>query len=1069
MQIVLTAASPIQADVVRFNTGALKQAIEDLINVHGADYANGPEYLRRLNKILKTIYSTPDEQLQQLRSLQRKALLDNPLLKTHKILLVKRTVDDMSSFVKLGLPSNHECHSSLNRRGYINEIALLDASQSEIGVKTLFRPKNGGYVGDIDLHWNADKFLFTRSNNENWSIWEMNIDGSGLRQVGDFPKDVDCMDPCYLPDGRIVFGSTASYQSVPCWHGQKWVCNLFLMDSDGSNVRQLCFDQDHDFHPSVLNNGQIVFNRWDYTGINHIFQRELMVMNPDGTGQRAVYGSNSWYPNSLYYPRALPGDPTKLVCIISGYHGVHRMGQLVILDTGKGWYKEDGIVKRISGRGESINPIIRDQLVDSDWPKFLYPYPISDKQFLVSCWENKNSTWKLCLADVYDNVVTIYEKPGAALFEPVLVIKHPIPPCIPDRVKLEQNDAVVYLSNVYRGSGLKGVPKDTIRSLRVFAYHFGYRGLAGPHKIGYGGPWEAMRILGTVPVEKDGSAIFHVPSNTPLSLQALDNEGKAVQLMRSWFTAMPGEYVSCIGCHENPSDAPEPVQSIAARLEPREISPWYGPARGFDFAREVQPVLNHYCVSCHNGKKDSIPDLRSEESIPEYRGLKISSLGVKRLHPKMSEDTQGFIKYSPAYDALLPYVRRVGIEDDVTMLIPGEYHADTSELVQMLQQGHKGVVLDPESWDRIVAWIDLNAPCHGTWGDVYPVPDGVGRRRRELQKQYGGPAADFERIPDLPVPLTGRTALKQNNLPSSQNINVEGWPFDKDEAERRQKKNNPCEFSLELAEGIILSMIFIPAGEFIMGESGDNARKVSIDKPFWMGKYEITNQQYQLFDPHHDSRYYAKRHARSDDQGLSLNDPQQPVVRVSWRQAASFCAWLSKKTGVDFTLPTEEQWEYACSAGTASPLFYGTCDNDFSMWGNMADESFSHGYHRTGLQITGGVEHLDLQGAALSVRQYNDGAIVTTNVGNYKPNPWGLYDMHGNASEWTLTPFATPISSHDSFKAHKTVKGGSFFDRPERSRTILRIGYPAWQRVFNVGFRVVCSENPNSIKVDAML
>ena len=175
------------------------------------------------------------------------------------------------------------------------------------------------------------------------------------------PDDVDSFDACYLPDGRIVFGSTASYQAVPCWHGLKRVSNLYLMNADGSGVRQLCFDQDHDLHPCVLPNGQVLYHRWDYTGINHIFLRELMAMNPDGTGQRAVYGSNSWFPNSLYFPRPLPGSSDKLICILSGYHGVHKMGQLVLVDTSRGWYEASGLVRRISGRGDPIEPEDRRQ------------------------------------------------------------------------------------------------------------------------------------------------------------------------------------------------------------------------------------------------------------------------------------------------------------------------------------------------------------------------------------------------------------------------------------------------------------------------------------------------------------------------------------------------------------------------------------------------------------------------------------------------------------------------------------------------------------------------------------
>jgi hypothetical protein len=272
------------------------------------------------------------------------------------------------------------------------------------------------------------------------------------------------------------------------------------------------------------------------------------------------------------------------------------MGQLIIVDPSVGWEEDGGIVQRISGRGAPIEPKVRDALVNGDWPMFLHPFPLSDKYFLVSCWKNPKSSWKIYLADVFDNLVLVHETPGYALLEPTPLTARPVPPVIPEQIDLASDDATVFISDVYAGPGLKGVPRGTIKRLRLVAYHFGYRGLAGSDKIGFGGPWEAMRILGTVPVKEDGSASFRVPAKTPISIQTLDAEGKAVQLMRSWFTAMPGERVSCVGCHETPKEVGHIAFSRAATRSPDKLAPWYGPARGFDFEREVQPVLDRHCV-----------------------------------------------------------------------------------------------------------------------------------------------------------------------------------------------------------------------------------------------------------------------------------------------------------------------------------------------------------------------------------------------------------------------------------------------------------------------------------------
>jgi hypothetical protein len=300
----------------------------------GPKYPRGAEFLTRLETLEKTAPGDPAAAA-KLTALRAEALLANPLMDFERLLLVRRKCNAPRD---PGFPTNHECNASLKRTGWDNEIAVLSPVRPDGALTTLYRPDDGGYVGEVDLHWDAQRLLFSKSDGTNWKIYEVRPDGTGLRQVSKMPDDVSAFDPCYLPDGRIVFGSTASYQAVPCWHGLKWVTNLFTMKADGAGVRQLCFDQDHDYHPCVLNDGQVLYLRWDYTGISHIYLRELMAMNPDGTGQRAVYGSNSWFPNSLFFTRPIPGRRDLLVSVLSGYHGVNRMGRLVVLDTARGWY-----------------------------------------------------------------------------------------------------------------------------------------------------------------------------------------------------------------------------------------------------------------------------------------------------------------------------------------------------------------------------------------------------------------------------------------------------------------------------------------------------------------------------------------------------------------------------------------------------------------------------------------------------------------------------------------------------------------------------------------------------------
>jgi formylglycine-generating enzyme required for sulfatase activity len=1037
---------------------SLRLAIADLAESFGPRYPRGRQYLERLRALEAAAGSGDPAAGAKLRRLKQEALLDNPLLHFDRLLVLKRERG------QLGLPVNHKCNAGIAQTGYDNEIAVLSPVRPGGRLRTLFRPRGSEYVGEIDLDFDGRRLLFTMPNGRTWQIHEIRTDGSGLRQVSRERPGVDNFDACYLPDGRIVFASTASFTAVPCWHGQQRACCLYSMNADGSGLRQLCFDQDLDLHPSVLPDGQVIYSRWDYSGPMHIYLRPLMVMNPDGSGQRAVYGSNSYWPNALYFPRGIPGSPGKIIAVLSGYHGVPRMGELVLLDTARGWYEADGVVQRIPGRGKPVRPVTRDKLVDRSWPKFLHPYPLSGKYFLVAAQPAARAPWGIYLVDVFDNMVPIRVDPKFDFFEPIPLRRTPRPPVLPDRVDPARDDAAVYLHDVYAGPGLAGVPRGTVRRLRIVAYQFGYPGLAGPDKIGRAGPWEAMRILGTVPVHEDGSTVFRIPASTPITVQPLDAEGKALQLMRSWFTAMPGETVSCVGCHEQPPDTPAVRYEAAATRPPDPIEPWYGPARGFDFEREVQPVLDKYCVGCHDGRPRPdgrrIADLRSERLVQGYRGLPLSKLGADRLHPDVRKALGGTnARYTPAYDALVPFVRRVNVEDDVALHVPGEYHADTSELVQMLRKGHFGVHLDGQSWDRLVTWIDLNAPCHGTWGDICAVPEGADRRRQELARLCGGPKEGPEAVPEIARPPVEPVLSQPPAGPSAGEPACPGWPFDAAEAARRQAAAGvPIERQIELGGGVTMKLARIPAGQFVMGQADGEPdeqplARVVIPEPFWMGVCEVTNQQYRRFDPSHESGYFAKRFQGADGPGLSLDGPRQPVVRVSWLRAMAFCRWLSQKTGMEFTLPTEAQWEYACRAGSAAPLSFGGPEADFSRHANMADLALGRRPTATGgLLLLVDIPH---------DRRFDDGAVATAAAGSYLPNAWGLYDMHGNAAEWTLSRYA-PYPYRDDGRnsatsgGRKVARGGSFRDRPKRCRAAFRLSYPAWQRVHDVGFRVVC-------------
>ena len=1040
----------LKAELARLKPEPMRRAIEDLSRTFPDDYPNGEAYLKLLDGVPALLErvgegdeAAADEAREVLKRLEG-ALLENPLLDFERLLVVKRSPGN------LGLPQNWQSNSSLPLSGFDNELAVLEGISPEGELTTVYRPENPVFVGDVDLHFEAGKVLFSSvGDNNRWQVFEMNADGTGLTQLPFiYEPDVDNYDACYLPDDDIIFTSTAPFVGVPCVTGASHVANLFRYDRKTGDIRQLSFGQDHDWCPTVLNNGKLLYLRWEYADIPHFVSRILFHMNPDGTEQFEYYGSNSYWPNAMFYARPIPDHPTKFVAVVGGHHDNPRMGELVLFDSNQGKQEADGVIQRIPGSGKKVEPIILDGLTSSSWPKYLHPYPLSDKYFLSACRPTAGSRWGIYLVDVFDNITLIKEADdGYALLEPLPLRKTKRPPVIPGRVEPERKDASVYMADVHIGGGLKGVPRGSVKKLRLLTYHWAYHGMGGQvNRVGYDGPWDVKRIIGTVPVEADGSAFFKVPANTPISVQPLDEKGQAVQLMRSWMTAMPGEVLSCVGCHETQATAPDTnIATLASKRAPSEIAEWYGPTRGFSFRREVQPVLDKYCVSCHDGSPrpsgPPTPDLRPSE--PENP-------------PGPAGGYQTGSKFSRSYMALRSLVRAATIESDIHMLPPGEFSADTTRLVQMLRKGHHGVELDGEAWDRLTTWIDLNAPEHGTWHENvgHAKVDHMRDRRKATMTRYAGIDEDAEAIgepADLGEPVAPGEIDHAAEAPT-----VAGWPFGAAEAERKQ--GDEVTRTVELADGITLELVRVPAGEFAMGDAdgcSDEApvSKVALAEPLWVGRFEVTNQQFALFDPDHDSRLEHGDFLQfgTQERGYPVNAPTQPVSRVSWDRAQAFCEWLSEKTGERFALPTEAQWEWACRAGTATPLSFGDTATDFAKLANLADQSLRH--------IDTFAPWVLPSGALMPWRKaaetVNDGHRVSAPVGSYEPNAWGLHDMHGNVAEWTRSPMRPYPYADSDAAGEMVVRGGSWYDVPDRARSAFRQAYPHYRGVYDVGFRVV--------------
>lgn len=1057
------------------NPTALKLAMNDLRSQPGYDYERMLKeweyiatHLEKVNSQISgadSLSALPKAEI--LLQKQRHILLSNPLLDMDRILVTRFTLGEkarrrMADALCLP-PSNYMGLMDLAHTGYDAEICELSKLRGEqLQKRTIFKPKTNTGIADVQLHWDANRLLFatpipvrlpSSKSTYSWQIYETRIDGSETQLVSNVAEpDLEFADPCYLPDGRILFTTNIGYNGIPCENGLRTIHNLALYNPADGTLRKTSFDQDGNWSPTVLSDGKVMYTRWEYTDLTHYFSRIVMHANPDGTETKALYGSGSYWPNSIFDMKQLPNAGSRFIGVVSGHHGVPRSGRLFIFDPAKGRKEIQGVVQEIPFKNRKTIPEIKDYLVDGVWPQFTRPYPLNDSYFLVAAKLHKNALWGIYLVDRFDNLVLIAENEGDGFVTPIPIIKRAVPPAIPDRVNLNSKEATVFIQDIYEGEGLKGVPKGTVKKLRVFTYEYAY--LNSPSDFdaqGIQSGWDIKRELGTVQIEEDGSAIFKVPANTPISIQPLDDKGRAIQWMRSWFTPMPGETVSCVGCHEDQNSLPIPKRVLASRKKPIALTPPEGGVRPFTFDLEIQPILDQYCIGCHNGVENRMT-LKGSDTELYKRGV------VTKIERH----------YSKSYLNLHPYVYRQGPEADIHVLRPYEYHASNSELIRMLGKGHHDVKLKEQDYSTLCKWIDLNAPYSGSFEIRHPYKGYEQyERRRELLEKYSGTNVDWQKeIRDYAALLEKkkptqaaeqplRLATKKEKVRSQ----IHKWSFDSSKAQALQEKEvKNKERMIEVAPGISMHFTWIPSGKYTravnqVDKYPTNYRVMHIKKGFWMGKLEVTNAQYCSLFPKHDSRYIGQQWKDHTTPGYPANKPEQPVVRVSWEEAMEYCRKLSDQTGLHITLPTEEQWEWACRAGSSTDMWYGNQDIDYSNYENMADIQIRN------LAVMG----VDPKPMPLDypLRKFwdfvprdkfaNDGKLVSTAGGQYAPNPWGIYDIHGNVAEWTISDRTDEAKE----VGDKIVCGGSWRDRAQTSTAFYRRYYKSWQAPFNVGFRVI--------------
>lgn len=789
------------------------------------------ELQRLVGKGFKGIYQGESQALSDAAKaleLKRCILLGNPLLDTDKIVAARYVLGEGARSAmapKLGTQNNNWSNQgSSGRKGFDASIVELSNLRGEVSVREVYKPKIDSPISDLRLHWDGDRMMFTQlCNDRRWNIFEVRLDGNGFHPlVENEEPDLEFYDGTYLPDGRIIANSNIGYHRVPCLSGSNPVGNMVLYNPEDRNLRRLTFDQDGNWNPVIMNNGRVMYTRWEYTDLTHYYSRIIMHMNPDGTENKALYGSGSMFPNSTFDVQPIPGTGSAFVGIISGHHGVARSGRMIIFDPTKGRKNVAGMVQEIPYRNRPIKEELKDRLVDGVWPQFIKPTVLSDKYFLVAAKLSPESLWGIYLVDIFDNVTCIFEAEDEGFISPALVRKVAVPPVIPDRVKMDEKEATFFIQDIYEGEGLRGIPRGTVKELRLHAYEYAYTSAKSDHNWhGIQSGWDIKRLLGTVPVEKDGSVIFKAPANTPLSIQPVDKDGVAIQWMRSWVTAQPGEVVSCIGCHEDQNQIAIPKRVIASQKDPDAITPPEGGVRSFTFDLEIQPILDRACIACHDGGKAF-----------DLRGGKKDKFG-----------------YGTSYLNFHPYIHRQGGEGDMVVLQPYEYHPNTSELVRMLKRGHHNVELTDKEWRTLYNWIDYNAPDKGYF-DVkslnktpYKGFDEYKRRIELTDKYANGSSVDWRKeLADYASYLKSKGEVRpvmplKEQEKKVKELKVKGWPFDAATAHGKQAAEEENRKVIEIAPGVSMTFVRIPAGQFIMGSYAGPSdtyptAKVNIEKSF---------------------------------------------------------------------------------------------------------------------------------------------------------------------------------------------------------------------------------------------
>ncbi len=544
-----------------------------------------------------------------------------------------------------------------------------------------------------------------------YHVYEMNIDGTGVRKLT--RGKYDNFDARYLPDGRIVFLSTrrgqflqVGYESaaltmqqddlpdcyVRCGGGPERPCavyTLHTMEPDGSDLCAISPFEMFEWTPTIASNGTILYSRWDYIDRDNMPFMGLWAINPDGSNSRLVYSNYTRSPHCTFEPRSIPNS-NKIIFTASGHHA-QTMGSLVLLDPTLGTEGKEPITR--------LTPEVCFPEIEG-WPLTYYknPWPLSEELYLVA-WGDEGAQKRkgsspnhpssrsangmgIYLFDAKGNMELLYRDPEITSVCPIPVKPRPTPPVTPQTYDKETPQQGTFLvNNVYKG--LKTVKPGEIKSLRIIAVPPKTHPTMNYPNIGLTRDDPGKCVLGTVPVEPDGSAYFNVPSGIIVFFQALDKTGMAVQTMRSTTHVQPGQNLSCVGCHEPRNQTPYSASPIATKRPASNITPGPEGSWPYRFDKLVQPVLDKNCISCHS-EKGKEPDARKFNLTAKHSYESLTRYGKPSIYDHVWQR----------------YRQGASVE--------GKCSAATSQLLKKITapNGHHDIKLDSDSMERLITWLD---------------------------------------------------------------------------------------------------------------------------------------------------------------------------------------------------------------------------------------------------------------------------------------------------------------------------------------------------------------------------